>query len=491
MRAAAPGGPGGRASEYHARSSRMSDKLPVLVVLDDAELREFVLRALRVSGYNPDGVDSGEAGLRLLEEKKVAVMVADVFLKGLNGVELLKRARERAPTTQVILVGRDVPTSTVVSAMKFGAFDVVEKPIDVDYLLLVLEKAVRHHRLTQENQALKLLQARRPGEMVAESPSMLQVLKTLELVAPTDLTVLIEGESGVGKELVANRIHQLSPRKERPFVAVNCGAIQETLLESELFGHERGAFTGATKEHQGLFSVADGGTLFLDEIGEMNLDLQVKLLRVLERSEFRRVGGNKLIHVDVRVVAATNKKLQEEVQAGKFREDLYYRLNVIHVEVPPLRERTEDIPALVLSFLESHQRKGLPRRTVSPEAMAQLRTYDWPGNVRELRNVIERCMILCRGDTILPSDLPAVLGRSPTPPGAPAATAGRAAPAGSDEDLETPLAEIERRHILRVLDHHGGNKVRSAKALGINVKTLYNKIKAYEAEGSLPAEQGG
>ena len=459
----------------------MSDKPPVLVVLDDAELREFVLRALRVHGYPADGLERGEEALTRLEERKVAVLVADVFLKGLNGLELLKRAREHS-ASQVILLGRDVPTATVVSAMKAGAFDVVEKPIDVDYLLLVIGKAVEHHRLTQENQALKLLQARRPGEIVAESPGMLQVLKTLDLVAPTDLTVLVEGESGVGKELVANRIHQLSPRRERPFVAVNCGAIQETLLESELFGHEKGAFTGATKEHQGLFSVADGGTLFLDEIGEMNLDLQVKLLRVLERSEFRRVGGNKLVHVDVRVVAATNKKLSEEVQGGRFREDLYYRLNVIHVEVPPLRERTEDVPALVQAFLESHLRKGLPRRAVSPEAMAQLQAYEWPGNVRELRNVIERCMILCRGDVILPGDLPAVLGRSTAPQPALAPRGGDATDA--EADLETPLAEVERRHIVRVLEHHGGNKVRTAKALGINVKTLYNKLKGYEKEPS-------
>ena len=467
----------------------MSEKPPVLVVLDDAETREFVLRALRVNAYPAEGVERGEEALAHLDARRMAVMVADVFLKGLNGLELLRRACERSPGTQVILVGRDVPTATVVTAMKQGAFDFVEKPLDVDYLLLVLGKAVEHHRLTQENEALKLLQARRAsgpgaGELVAESAGMHQVLKTLELVAPTDLTVLIEGESGVGKELVANRIHRLSPRAERPFVAVNCGAIQETLLESELFGHEKGAFTGATKEHQGLFSVADGGTLFLDEIGEMNLDLQVKLLRVLERSEFRRVGGTKLIHVDVRVVAATNKKLSEEVHTGRFREDLYYRLNVIHVEVPPLRERRDDVPVLVQTFLESHQRKGLPRRAVSPEAMSHLQAYEWPGNVRELRNVIERCMILCRGDVILPEDLPAVLGRSTAP--TPQAPAGPGARAGPELDLETPLAEVERRHILRVLDHHGGNKVRTAKALGINVKTLYNKLKGYEKEESSP-----
>jgi DNA-binding NtrC family response regulator len=311
-------------------------------------------------------------------------------------------------------------------------------------------------------------------------------------VAPRDVTVLITGESGVGKELVANRLHARSPRRDRPFVAINCGAIQETLLESELFGHVKGAFTGATQDRQGLFEVADGGTLFLDEIGEMNLDLQVKLLRVLETSEFRRVGGTKLVRVDVRVVAATNKRLQEEVAANRFREDLFYRLNVIHIEVPPLRGRVEDIPAIVEALLDAHHRKGLPRRTVSPEALQALCGYAWPGNVRELRNIIERSLILSRGDEIDASDLPPSIVRGgpavgdvspgPSTPGAPA----RRPP--PEPDITTPLAEVERRHILRVLNHHSGNKVRTARALGINVKTLYNKLKAYEAEGvAVPA----
>jgi len=287
--------------------------------------------------------------------------------------------------------------------------------------------------------------------------------------------VLITGESGVGKELVANRMHSLSRRHDQPFVALNCGAIQETLLESELFGHQKGAFTGATNDHQGLFEIASGGTLFLDEIGEMNLDLQVKLLRVLETSEFRRVGGTKLVKVDVRVVAATNKRLIEEVQSGRFREDLFYRLNVIHIEVPPLRERADDIPALVQAFLEAHHRKGLPLRTVVPEALAALTAYPWPGNVRELRNIIERSLILCRGDDITPDDLPSALVRG----GAQNDALGRRGE--PTYDLAVPLAEVERRHILRVLGANGGNKVRTARILGINVKTLYNKLKAYES----------
>ena len=451
----------------------MPDKPPVLVVSDDPQQLEFLVRAIKVYGYPVETATSGHDAVTWMERRKAGVIVAEMFLKGIHGIELLKSVKAISPATQMILIGRDVPTATAVNAMKQGAFDFVEKPIDVDYLLLLLEKAADHHRLTQENQALKRITARHPRGMVAASPKMSEVLDTIALVAPTELTVLIEGESGVGKELVANRIHKLSDRSNRPFVAVNCGAIQESLLESELFGHEKGAFTGATQEHEGLFSVADGGTLFLDEIGEMSLDLQVKLLRVLERSEFRRVGGNKVLKVDVRVVAATNKRLSEEAQKGTFREDLYYRLNVIHIEVPPLRERTEDIPSLVRTFLDSHRRKGLPRRTISDEAMRTLAGYAWPGNVRELRNVVERCMILARSEEIQPSDLPSAITK-----GSPL-TAHEPEPTGN-YDVEMPLAEVERQHIMRVLEAHEGNKVRTAKALGINVKTLYNKLKSYE-----------
>jgi DNA-binding NtrC family response regulator len=455
----------------------MSEKPPVLVVEDDEALRDYLVRALKVDGYAVQAAPDASSALGIAEGQEPAVLVAEVFLKGNNGVELVKQLRDRQVSTQVVLIGRDIPTYTVVAAMKQGAFDFVEKPIDPDYFLLVVRRAVEHWRLTHENQALRRLSglaAQDRDGMVAESPSMRDVLKTIELVAPSDLTVLITGESGVGKELVANRLHALSNRHGKPFVALNCGAIQETLLESELFGHVKGAFTGATQDHQGLFEVADGGTIFLDEIGEMNLDLQVKLLRVLETSEFRRVGGTKLTKVDVRVVAATNKRLAEEVQNGRFREDLFYRLNVIHIEVPPLRERADDIPALVQAFVEAHHRKGLPRRTVSPEALAALTSYPFPGNVRELRNIIERSLILCRGETILPDDLPPALVRGGTPEASPR----RGEPT---YDLAMPLGEVERRHILRVLGANGGNKVRTARILGINVKTLYNKLKGYES----------
>jgi DNA-binding NtrC family response regulator len=451
----------------------MPEKPPVLVVEGEDDLRELLLGALKADGYGALGAKDGEAALEIVGREAISVLVADLFLKGLNGLELLKRAKEKSSAIEVVITGRDAPVHSVVKVMKAGAFDFVPKPIDREYFLLVVGKAVSQVRLAQENVALKRitdLKSPRVPELAAASPAMREVMKTIELVAPTDLTVLVEGESGVGKELVANAIHQRSARRERPFVAINCGVLQEALLESELFGHEKGAFTGAHADHQGLFEVADGGTLFLDEVGEMGQDLQVKLLRVLERSEFRRVGGHKLIHVDVRVVAATNKRLVEEVKAGRFREDLYYRLNVVHVEVPALRDRREEIPDLVRLFLKSHVRKGLPEKRISDDAVEALQRYRWPGNVRELKNLIERSVILARGDVITPRDLPQALFEPDAAP-------------PIDDDGDVPLAAVEKRHILKVLRRQGGNKVRAAKVLGINVKTLYNKIKAYETEG--------
>ena len=455
-------------------------KPPVLVVDDDPELRDYVARALKVEGYPLEAFADAQAVLQRLDQSAAAVVVADVFLAGLNGIELLKRVVEGFPGTEVVLTGRDVPTATIVSAMRLGAADFVEKPLDVDHLLLCVGRAVDRGRLAFENQALKrVMGLTAGGEIVAASPRTLQVLEQVDLVAGSDIRVLIEGESGVGKELVAQRIHRKSPRQDKPFVAVNCGAIQESLLESELFGHKKGAFTGATTDHRGLFEVADRGTLFLDEIGEMSLDLQVKLLRVLERSEFRPVGSTKTVRVDVRVVAATNKTLAEEVAAGRFREDLFYRLNVIHIQVPPLRERPEDVPALVEAFLTGHRRRGLPRKTIHAEAVQALASYPFPGNVRELRNVVERCQILSTGDEIQLSDLPKNVLEAA---GAPAPVR----PGGASYDVDLPLAEVERRHILAVLEANGGNKLGSARVLGINVKTLYNKLKSYEKAGRGP-----
>ncbi|MBI3722990.1 sigma-54-dependent Fis family transcriptional regulator [bacterium] len=450
----------------------MPEKPPILVVEGEDELRELLLSALKVDGYIALGARDGEAALELMAREAVSVVVADLFVKGINGLELLKRARERWAEVEVVITARDAPIHSVVKVMKSGAFDFVPKPIDREYFLLVVGKAVAQVRLAHENQALRRmsdLRGQRSPELTASSPAMREVVKTIELVAPTDLTVLIEGESGVGKELVANSLHQKSPRRAAPFIAINCGVLQETLLESELFGHEKGAFTGAHADHQGLFEIADGGTLFLDEIGEMGTDLQVKLLRVLETSEFRRVGGHKQIHVDVRLVAATNKKLQDEVRGGRFREDLFYRLNVMHIEVPPLRDRKDEIPELVRGFLRAHARRGLPEKRMSDETLEALKSYRWPGNVRELKNLVERSVILARSEVITPRDLPPTLFE---PDAAPPV----------EDDGDTALASVEQRHIMKVLRRQNGNKVRAAKVLGINVKTLYNKIKAYESK---------
>jgi DNA-binding NtrC family response regulator len=442
----------------------------VLVVEREESLRGFLEEALACEGHTVFPARDGDAALQLFRREKIDIAIADIFLPGLNGLELLKRVKEEGPSVEVILIGHDVPVQTVVTAMKEGAYDYIEKPIDVERLRLVVEKALERAALEKENAALRRISdsTKVVPDIVCSSDEMREVLKTVQLVAPTDLTVLIEGESGVGKELVAHRIHKESRRAGMPFIAINCGVLQENLLESELFGHEKGAFTGAVSDHAGLFEIADHGTLFLDEIGELSLDLQVKLLRVLETGEFRRLGGHKIIRADVRVLAATNKRLHEEVKKGTFREDLYYRLNVIKIEVPPLRRRREEIPALVGAFLDRHRRRGMRERRFAKAALDALAAYHWPGNVRELENLIERTLILSAHDEIQASDLPRYALEQP----------------GGRDDLiddgDLTLAEMERRCIIRALRRNKGNKVRTARKLGINVKTLYNKIKAYE-----------
>jgi DNA-binding NtrC family response regulator len=452
-----------------------------ILVLESAEgLRNFVCEALASEGYAVSTAREAEAALQMLREERIDVLIVDIFLPGIHGIEVLKRARVESQATVVILVGSGAPVQTVVNAMKAGAFDYLEKPLDFERLRLAVEKALMHARLERENVALRRVSDARNyvPELVSTSPAMQEVLRTVELVAPTDLTVLIEGESGVGKELVATRIHRRSPRAGMPFIAINCGILQENLLESELFGHEKGAFTGAHADHAGLFEIADRGTLFLDEIGELSQELQVKLLRVLETGEFRRLGGHKLIHVDARILCATNKRLLDEVKKGAFREDLYYRLNVIHVEVPPLRRRKEEIPALVRAFVERSRRRGLREKSFTKEALDVLMAYDWPGNVRELENLVERTLILAPGDEIRPEDLP----RAVFEPRLSALPGGEPLAREPEGGAEATLAEIEKRHILRILELNGGNKVRTAKKLGINVKTLYNKLKRYRIE---------
>ncbi|MHC4389872.1 MAG: sigma-54-dependent transcriptional regulator [Planctomycetota bacterium] len=459
----------------------MSSRARILVVEPEAGVLSWVTDNLSVEGYDVVSARDGDTALRNFRSEKLDLIVAEIFLPGLNGVELLRRVKQETNDVEVILTARDAPVQTVVNAMKDGAFDYLEKPIDSDRLRIAVGKALSRAQLERENAALKRISqsgAHKAPELISSSAAMAEVLNTIDLVAPTDLTVLIEGESGVGKELVATRVHKLSPRSNSPMIAINCGVMHENLLESELFGHKKGSFTGAINDHQGIFEVADKGTLFLDEIGEMSVDLQVKLLRVLENSEFRRVGGHKTIRVDVRIIAATNRKLKEEVAKGTFREDLFYRLNVIKLDVPPLRHRTEEIPDLVGTFIERARHRGLRSRKFGKDAIEAMQAYHWPGNVRELENLIERTLILAPHDTVRAVDLPAFLSASP--PSSSHSDGGGGG--GGFEDVDLPLAEIEKRHIIRALSRNQCNKVRTAKKLGINVKTLYNKIKGYNID---------
>jgi DNA-binding NtrC family response regulator len=395
------------------------------------------------------------------------------MMPGTDGITLLKQALEIDPNLVGIIMTGQGTIQTAVEAMKSGAFDYVLKPFRLQAMLPILDRAMDVRRLKVENVRLKQVLERLTFEsaryrIVGTSPGIRKLVSMIEKVAPSDVTVLIRGPSGSGKELVARALHGNSPRKDKPLVTVNCATLQETLLESELFGHEKGAFTGADKAKAGLFEVAEGGTLFIDEIAEMPAGMQAKLLRVLENGHYRRVGGTQEHHADVRVVAATNKPLEEEQRAGRFREDLYYRLNVITISLPPLKDRHEDIPFLVEHLLTTRQ-VGKTPYAVTPEAMALLVSYDWPGNVRELGNVLERAQILAEGSLITPDDLPDNLNT-----GAAAARPAAAAPAGPF-DLEA----LERRHVADVLAKMKGNKVQAAKALGVSRRALYRLIHKY------------
>lgn len=441
----------------------MKRDIKILVVDDEEIVRESLVEWLKEDGYYAEAAADGFEALEKLKEKSWDIALVDLKMPKMDGIELLEKIKEQSPDTQVIIFTAYATVHTAVQAIKKGAYDYLVKPLDPEEVSLLIERLIRSQELVREVSYLRkeLSKQYRFHDLISKSPKMQQIFELAKVVAKSNSNVLILGESGTGKELLARAIHNESPRANGPFVAVSCVAIPDTLLESELFGHEKGAFTDAIAQKKGKFELAHGGTLFLDEIGDISPKMQLALLRVLEEREFTRVGGTKPIKVDVRIIAATNRNLQKAVEEGRFRDDLYYRLNVITIQIPPLRERKEDIPLLVEHFIEKFNiQMGKRVKGISQEAMRLLMEYDWPGNVRELENVIERAMVITKGELITPEDL-----FLPT--------------SGKAEENPLSLEAVEKAHILKVLNETGWNIHRSAQILGIDRTTLYHKIRRY------------
>jgi two-component system response regulator AtoC len=443
----------------------MQETIRVLVVDDEEPLRRLLKKELGRKGFTVEVAADGMGALGVLKDGVFDVLLLDIVMPGIDGIELLDRLKaDPASPVIVVLTGR-ATVETAVEAMKNGAYDYLSKPYKLDELVIVINRAFEYGKLSKKSQLLEQELARKesPAEFICSSRQMKEILGLVRKIAPTDSPVFIQGESGTGKELVANTIWRYSRRGGSPFVALNCATLSESLIESEIFGHEKGAFTHAYQKKHGLVEVADRGTLFLDEIGEMPLGLQAKLLRFLDSGEFRRLGSNKTLKVNVRLIAATNKELKEVVKKGDFREDLYYRLNVINIAIPPLRERKEDIPELAAYFLGKYAKKmGKQIEGFKPAAMVILNRYPWPGNARELENVVERGVILCDNSTVGPEDLSIT-----------------ASPPAAEMSANPSLEEIEKDYILRVLKEAGGNQSKASHILGIDRKTLYHKLKRY------------
>jgi DNA-binding NtrC family response regulator len=463
------------APERFGQADRMKDHR-ILVVDDEPASRKGLQELLTVWGYDVSAAADGQEALERAAVRAPDLVIADLVMPGIDGLELLTRLKRDFPTVAVVFLTGQGSIETAVQAIKDGAYDYLTKPVDPTHLQLLLDRALERSETAREVQLLRrqLRQRGAFGRLLGSSPGMMDVMRQVEVAAPTDATVFIAGESGTGKELVARTVHELSPRRRGPFVAVNCAAIPETLLESEIFGHERGSFTGAVERRQGCFELADGGTLFLDEVAEMQPGTQAKFLRVLQEGQFRRLGAKAEIRVDVRVIAATNKEPMKALQDGTLREDLYYRLNVFAIGLPPLRGRLEDLSDLAQAFVEEfNDRHGRKVRGVDESALDVLRRHRWPGNVRELRNVIERAVIVCSGDLVRAEHLPSL--------GAPS----EPVTAAIDTDLVLPIGttvdDAERELILRTLKQTGGNKTRAAEILGISLKTLHNKLHRYKA----------
>ena len=454
----------------------MKTKKTILVADDDLAHRTMLRTLLSGWGYAITEADDGSSATEAVHRQPFDLILMDIRMIKVSGLEALTEIKAYNPAIPVVIMTAYASVETAVLALKKGAYDYLTKPLDFDELRLTLERAMDHSHLREENRLLKESLGERfdRRNLIGRSIAMTRLIDTVSQVAPTEATVLITGESGTGKEMIAGLIHYNSLRKEGPFIRFNCAAIAETLLESELFGHEKGAFTGADRRKEGKFRQADGGSLFLDEVSEMSVGMQVKLLRVLQERELTRVGGEEVLRVDVRMIAATNRDLLKEVGAGRFREDLFYRLNVVMLQVPPLRERPEDIPLLAQEFLV--QFAGKNRKTIkgfTPQAMDRLLRHSWPGNVRELMNSVERGVVLSRGEYLDETELSLLLpGAAPSPAG----TAAPPIPGSEGHSLET----VERETILNVLEASRGNKSEAARRLGITRRTLHQKLRKYE-----------
>jgi two-component system NtrC family response regulator/two-component system response regulator HydG len=458
----------------------------IVVIDDEVNAAAALEKLLHEDGYEVSAANDARAGLSLLEKTDTDIVLTDLRMPGMDGLELLAKVKEIRPETMVILMTAYGTVKTAVRAMKLGAEDYLAKPIDVEELEVILQRVLEKKRLLEETRILRerVHQKYRFENLVGESPEMLAAFKTVRQVAPSSSSVLLLGESGTGKELFAQALHQNSPRKDKPFVKVACAALPETLLESELFGHEKGSFTGALYARSGRFEMADGGTLFLDEIGDISPTVQVKLLRFLEQREFERVGGNRTYKVDVRIVCATHRDLKKKLEDGSFREDLYYRLNVIEIHIPPLRDRGEDIPVLAHYFLKRYaDANGKDVRGMSDDALALLLRHPWPGNVRELENAMERAVVLASETVLTPQHFPTL--RRITADTAPAAGKGGLGIAipGST------FADIEREAILRTLEAVGGSTSRAASLLQISARKIQYKLKEYHDAGILAGGQ--
>ncbi len=444
-------------------------KSKILIVDDEEIMRCSLSDWLKEDGYDAIAVESGYKALELLKSENFDLAIVDLKMPEIDGIEVLKRINESNFKIPVVIITAYATIDSAVVAMKEGAADYIVKPFNPEEISIVIKKLIEHQKLIKENIRLRkeLTKRFKFQDLVGKSPEMLKVFEMVKTVAPTKSTILIRGESGTGKELIARAIHELSPRKNGPFIPVACGAMPESLLEAELFGYEKGAFTGAISQYKGRIEIADKGTLFLDEIGDISPKTQVDLLRFIQEREFKRLGGKELLKVDIRIIAATNKNLEEMVKNGTFRDDLYYRLNVITIELPPLRKRKQDLPILIEHFLDKYRLEtGKQVETISTKAMELLMEYDWPGNVRELENVIEHSVVICNTKEITIEDLPASIAR-------------KALIQTSLKSMMS-LEDIEKEHILNILNANAWNIKRCAEILKINRLTLYKKIKEYD-----------